>query len=270
MGQGGFDVVVVKKSGPVLSMNVKGWWLYVAMGILVLSLPLLLVGGWLMWKQHNLVLDLVEESRLLALRSERLEALVQEQENRDILASFDDRLDISDRKKGGKPAAAGQNAPPAMADAGDDGRPVIPLAEKEAKAALSGEPVSSDKISIRGIEQKTEGGDLVVGFELTNPRESGEPIMGYITVVARGLRQGKPWIESWPPMRLTALGRPQNYRRGTPFSVQRYRKVKARVAAVADKKFERLEFVVYSRQGDMIMVLSEPVSAPGAAGREGS
>jgi hypothetical protein len=68
-------------------------------------------------------------------------------------------------------------------------------------------------------------------------------------------------------MRLSALGRPQNYRRGTPFSVQRYRKVKARVAAMADKKFERLEFVIYNRQGDLVMVQTDPV-APGQSSRD--
>jgi predicted SnoaL-like aldol condensation-catalyzing enzyme len=42
--------------------------------------------------------------------------------------------------------------------------------------------------------------------------------------------------------------------------VQRYRKVKARVAALADKKFERLEFVIYNRQGDLVMVHTDQVA----------
>jgi hypothetical protein len=113
---------------------------------------------------------------------------------------------------------------------------------------------------LRNIEQKLEGGDLVVNFDMVNERESKEPVSGYITLVARGLRNGKPWIEAWPPMRLTNQGRPQNFRRGTPFSVQRYRHVRARVAAISDKQFSQLEFVVYSRQGDLVMVHHQPVN----------
>jgi hypothetical protein len=247
-------------------MSIKTWWIYLVLGAVLFMLPLVGVGAWVVYKQSGALNDILDETRLLQLRAERLESLVQEQETRDILAqqTMDDKPSLDrPRSKSGAPSAASSDQ--AMAE--EARREVSAMDRKAAEAALAGEPTNSSRISIRNIEQKTEAGDLVVTFEMINERDFGDPAMGYITVVARGTRQGKPWIEAWPPMRLSALGRPQNYRRGTPFSVQRYRKVKARVAAMADKKFERLEFVIYNRQGDLVMVQTDPV-APGQSSRD--
>ena len=54
-------------------------------------------------------------------------------------------------------------------------------------------------------------------------------------------------------MRLSPLGRPINYRRGTPFSVQYHRPLKA-MFPLGDKKLDQLEFLVYSREGNLILV----------------
>lgn len=257
MAQDGIDLVVVRKSGPVQSMSIKTWWIYLVLGAVLFMLPLVGVGAWVVYRQSGALNDLLDETRLLQLRAERLESLVQEQETRDILTqqTMEEKTGL-DRARGKSGAASSSDQ--AMAE--EARREVSALDRKAAEAALAGEPTSSGRLSIRNIEQKIESGDLVVSFEMINERDFGDPAMGYITVVARGARQGKPWIEAWPPMRLSTLGRPQNYRRGTPFSVQRYRKVKARVAALADKKFERLEFVIYNRQGDLIMVHNEVVA----------
>jgi hypothetical protein len=259
LAQDGIDLVVVRKSGPVQSLSIKTWWVYLVLGGVLFMLPLVGVGAWVVYRQSGALNDMLDETRLLQLRAERLESLVQEQETRDILTqqSLDEKPGLDrPRSKGASAAAASSDQ--AMAE--EARREVSALDRKAAEAALAGEPTSSGRLSIRNIEQKAESGDLVVTFEMINERDFSDPAMGYITVVARGVRQGKPWVEAWPPMRLTALGRPQNYRRGTPFSVQRYRKVKARVAALADKKLERLEFVVYNRQGDLVMVQTDQVS----------
>ncbi len=260
MPQDGFDILVVRKSGPVKSLNIKSWWIYLVLGAMVTMLPVVITGAWVVYRQSTVLSDIMDETRLLQLRAERLESLVQEQETRDILAqqTMDEKtsLDRPRSKAGAPPATSASDQ--AMAE--EARREANAMDRRAAEAALASEPTSSARISIRNIEQKMESGDLVVSFELINERDFSDPAMGYITVVARGTRQGKPWIEAWPPMRLTPLGRPQNYRRGTPFSVQRYRKVKARVAAVSDKKFERLEFVIYNRQGDLVMVQNEEVS----------
>ncbi len=227
----------------------RSGWIYLIAVLLMLLVGGMTAGGYVLLRQQSVVGEMAEETRLLVLRAERLEALVQEQETRDILAqqTAEDRLVPAEKPRKGAPAAV----PPATAG---------PDAAGEPTASVGAEPQVWDRLVIQNVEQRLEGGDLVVSFDLMNQRGDREPAMGYITVVARGQRQGKPWIEAWPPMRLTPLGRPQNYRRGTPFSVQRYRRVRARVAAVNDKQFEALEFVVSSRQGQLRIVQAQPVS----------
>ena len=122
------------------------------------------------------------------------------------------------------------------------------------------EPKVSEHVKITNVNLKKRGGEINIVFDVTNQHDSSDPAMGYVTVVARAQRAGKPWIEAWPPMRLSPLGRPLNYRRGTPFSVQRYRRLKASFAQ-GDKQFERLEFLIYSRDGQLIMVHELELSA---------
>lgn len=124
---------------------------------------------------------------------------------------------------------------------------------------LADEPRTSSIVSIHNVSQSIESGNMSISFDIVN-EQGAEPAVGYIAVIAHGLRQGKPWIEAWPPMRLNEQGRPEQYRRGTPFSVQRYRTVRARMA-LADKVFERIEFVFYSRQGDVVLAVSFPVAS---------
>jgi hypothetical protein len=121
-------------------------------------------------------------------------------------------------------------------------------------------PTSSPLVSIKNVEQNIESGNILISFDIVNEQSDVNPVVGYITVVAHGTRQDKPWIEAWPPMRLNSeTGRPEQYKRGTPFSVQRFRTVRARMA-IADKTFERLEFVLYSRQGEIMLISSYPLT----------
>lgn len=250
MSKRGFDVLLVRKSGPVRSLSMSSGWLY--MLVLILLIMVAGVGGnsYLLYRQQLQLAEVADDTRLLMLRAERLESLVQEQETRDILSqqAAEDRAAALPGKSKGKAAA-----PPPKED---------PDKEPEAGETTpqADEPQSSDRLSIKNVEQRVEGGELVVSFDLINEREPRDPAMGYIALVVKGQRQGKQWNEAWPPMRLTALGRPQNYHRGTPFSVQRYRRVLARVASLDDKKFETLEFVIYSRQGTLVMVKALPVT----------
>ncbi|MBI5521812.1 MAG: hypothetical protein HY910_04215 [Desulfarculus sp.] len=251
MSKRGFDVLLVRKSGPVRSLSMSSGWLYLV--VLVLLVMVAGVGGnsYLLYRQQLHLAEVADDTRLLMLRAERLESLVQEQETRDILSqqAAEERAAALPGKAKGKAA----QPPPPKED---------PDKESEAgeAAAQADEPQSSDRLSIKNVEQRVEGGELVVSFDLINEREPRDPAMGYIALVVKGQRQGRQWFEAWPPMRLNALGRPQNYHRGTPFSVQRYRRVLARVASLDDKKFETLEFIIYSRQGNLVMVKALPVT----------
>jgi hypothetical protein len=229
-----------------------------------------MVGGlggssYLLYRQQLQLAEIVDDTRLLMLRAERLESLVQEQETRDILSqqAAEDRAATTLPSKGKGKAAP----PPPPANNQEDSGKDAESGEVAGQTALADEPQSSDRLSIKNIEQRLEGGELVVSFDLVNEREPREPAMGYIALVVRGQRQGKAWFEAWPPMRLNTQGRPQNFHRGTPFSVQRYRRVLARVASLDDKKFESLEFVVYSRQGSLVMVKALPVNPSKGAAR---
>jgi hypothetical protein len=242
VGEGGFDVVLVRKTGPVQTMKFRSWWIYFLLFVMLIMVAGLGAGAYLLYKQQKVVVDMSEDTRLLMLRTERLESLVQEQETRALLAQ-----QAEDERKealaAAKTKAARNNKEAAAAEA----KP------KPEKPVLPPEPTSTEHVTIANVDVKTRGSEVSVVFDVTNLHDPSDPAMGYVTVVARAHRAGKPWIEAWPPMRLSPLGRPLNYRRGTPFSVQRYRRLKA-AFATGDKKFERMEFLVYSRDGQLLMV----------------
>jgi len=252
----GFDVLLVRKSGPVRSLSMSSGWIYLLVVLLLVVVGGVVGGSYILYRQQLQVAEIIDDTRLLILRAERLESLVQEQETRDILSqqAAEDRASAMPGKPKGKALASVPQASPD--DLGKDGETF----EQAVRATQAEEPQSSDRMSIKNIDMRAEGGDLVVSFDLINEREPREPLMGYMALVARGQRQGRPWFEAWPPMRLTSLGRPQNFHRATPFSVQRFRRVRARVASLEDKKFDTLEFVVYSRQGNLMMVKTQPVT----------
>lgn len=241
MGEGGFDVVLVRKSGPVQTMKFRSWWLYFLFLALLLMVAGLGAGAYLLYNQQQVMSELSEDTRLLMLRAERLESLAQEQETRALLAQ-----QAADERREAERVAKARVAPKEAAAE-------RAKAEEEAKPVLPPEPKTSEHVKIANVNFRKRGGEINIVFDVTNQRDPSDPAMGYVTVIARAQRAGKPWIEAWPPMRLSPLGRPLNYRRGTPFSVQRYRRLKASFAK-GDKKFERVEFLVYSRDGQLLMV----------------
>lgn len=232
MAREGFEIVVIRKSGPTHSMKVQGWWISLILVVLFLIGAAMGTGAYILFRQHQAIAEMAEDTHQLMFRTERLEALVQDQETRELLISQQNE------------PVARANAQPATAEPAENPRP--------------DEPATSTVLSIRNVTQIVESDNMSISFDIVN-EQGAEPAVGYITVIAHGARQGKPWIEAWPPMRLNEEGRPEQYRRGTPFSVQRFRTVRARMA-LADKTFERLEFVFYSRQGDLLLVSSFPVN----------
>jgi len=262
------EILVVRKSGPVQSMRLGAWLIYLLVGLLLVMAVALGVGGYLFYRQHLVLGEMVRQLRQLGLRTERLEYLVQEQETQAVLKQQ------AAAQPQPQPKARPQAQPKPSAAPSPQPSPSASQAPSEVSGAASApepqpspppEPTSSDVVDIRNIRQRFVGGELVVTFDVANARPGQGVAEGYVSVILRGERQGKPWVEAWPPQRLTPLGRPENYRRGTPFAVQRYRRITARFA-LGDKKLEQLEFVVFSRQGELLLVHRVPVAQRGARG----
>jgi hypothetical protein len=236
MGINDFKILVVHKSGPVQSITVRRWWIKFIFIFICLLAAVLAAGSYVFYRQYLIVGTMIEENGQLSIRIERLEGLMRDQETREVLLSQ-------------------QQATPVQSQAMEITSSLMP---EENTQARPDEPASSPLLSIRNMEQHLEQGDMRISFDVVNEQDNNEPAVGYIAVVAHGSREGNPWIEVWPPMRLNASGRPEQYRRGTPFSVQRFRTIQARIP-IADKLFERIELLFYSRQGELILVKSYPV-----------
>lgn len=243
-------------------MKFSSWWIYFLFAVLLVMLAGLCTGSYLLYRQHQALTELTEDSRLMVLRTERLEALVQEQETMAVLsqqaveekaaALVEARLKAAGKKSNGD---RGKKTTPAKVEA-------APAVKTPPEQMLPSEPKSSDRVDLRNIKLRRRGSEMDISFDIANKGEPAKPMTGYVVVVARAQRNGKPWIEAWPPMRLSPMGRPRNFRRGTPFSVQRYRRLKAKLA-LGDKKFQRLEFLVYSQKGELILVVVQALDRKG-------
>ena len=108
-------------------------------------------------------------------------------------------------------------------------------------------------MGLRKITTITKRSTMSIRYEVVNLREPNDPAMGYTTVIMRGKQAGKVWVESYPRMKLTILGRPVNYRRGVPFSLKRYRRVEAKFQ-LKGKDFNRMEILVHSKEGKLVLV----------------
>jgi hypothetical protein len=216
-------------------MTIRNWWIKFIFIVIFLLAAVLAAGSYVFYRQYLMVEEMLEDNKQISIRVERLEGLMWDQETRDVLLSQ-------------------QQALANQTQASEITHPLIPEENTEVKPE---EPTSSPLLSIRNMEQYVQQGDMRISFDVVNEQDN-EPAVGYIAVVAHGSREGNPWIEVWPPMRLNASGRPEQYRRGTPFSVQRFRTINARLP-VANKVFERIELLLYSRQGELILVNSYPV-----------
>lgn len=278
MGKKGMDVLLVRKSGPVHAMTFRTWWIYFLFLVLVLMLLGMGAGSFLLYGQQEALKKLADDTRLIMLRTERLEALVQEQETREVLAMQAEMekqaalkaQNESSEKAEVQKASSDEPEPeekvsepvepksaesePAEEQAQEQAAAEEKPAEKDEVEEIK-EPADSDMVGIRNIESSLEGNDLFVHFDVVNKTDSSssEPLMGYVSVIMKGQKKGNPWMEAWPPMRLTPQGRPLNYRRGAPFSIHRFRRMKAKYDAL-EKNPEQVEFIIYSREGKLLLV----------------
>lgn len=278
-------------------MRFGPWVIYLLVVLLLLTLAGLGAGGYVFYRQHLALERLVKDTRRLRLSTQGLESMLAERAGWSPPGAAPPPPEAPPAPKPATKAKAAARsdkpppdaarstppttsppppaaAPPEASDAASavseksaDSKPGSSAPEKaaeepaQASAAqnLEPEPESSDWVTVRNIQQKKVGNTLVVSFQVASKQEGKKQVEGYVSVILRGERHGSPWLEAWPPARLTLLGRPQNYKRGAPFSVRRYRTMKARFAVV-DKDLQRLEFLIYDQQGELAMVLRTPVT----------
>ena len=294
MGRDNMELVLVRKNGPIQSMKFRVWWIYFLFMILAALFMGLGATTYLLYRQHKAIRILAEDSQLMLLRTERLESLVQDQEIKQILAQQKAEQELAptasekSAKASAKPEEPEKKAAQAKAKDKSEEKakeepdpaaksaksseiqlPASPATEKpETKPALAekaqspaplNEPTSSDVVGIKDISIDKKDGKLYLRYKVANAKAPEGKAVGYTTVIARGERAGKPWIEASPPMRLSPLGRPLNYKRGVPFSVQYHRPIKA-TFVLNDKKLDRLEFLVHSRDGQVLLLKTKDLN----------
>jgi len=106
VSDGGFEVMVVRRSGPVQAMRFRAWWIYFLFLVLILMLGGLGAGSYLLYHQQRALKEIAEDTRLLMLRAERLESLAQEQETRALLAQHSTSQDATGSPESSRQAAA--------------------------------------------------------------------------------------------------------------------------------------------------------------------
>lgn len=242
---------MVRKSGPVQTARLGSWLIGLFVILLVVIMLALAGGGYLFLQQSKLMADFSEQVNLLMLRAERLEYLVQEQETREVIAQEE-----AEEQGATKPEL--DKKPPMVASLETGETSVQP--EPTPTTAVAENPRVSEQVSINRIEQRYEDQELLVNYDVTNEQSEGNRAEGYVSLILHSTKDGKARREASPPMRLDANGRPVSYRRGMPFAVHRFRRIAARFD-VEGKVPKSLEFIVYSRRGQLLLVYEQPVKA---------
>ncbi len=264
------DVLLVRKDAPVQRMRLGPWLLYVFLLLMVLILASIAGGGYLLYRQNLALSDMVKDNRRLRLAAQNLESLVRDLQDRTVLSSVPKELPPPPPRPPQAPPeppkAVPPPPPPPPAKAQSSSAAEAPAKDNDAASAspaaqaLEPWPTSSDWVDVRGIKYKKSGREMLVYFDIANKGDPKSTASGFITVLLRSHRQGTPWVESWPPTRLTPLGRPENPKKGAAFSVQRYRRLRARFALV-DQKVDAVEFLVYDKEGELALLVRESMGA---------
>lgn len=261
------DVLLVRNDAPVQRMRLGPWLLYFFALLMLLIMAALAGGGYLLFQQNQALEEIVRDNRRLRLAAQNLETIVRD---------LQDRAFVSNLPEGPPPppppprqAAPPLPSPPAPqaqpeGKKPEEAKPAAPdngsAPTPSAAQAVEPWPTSADWVEVRNIRRKKSGRDLLVYFDVTNKMVDKGAAEGYVTVLLRSDRKGSPWVEAWPPARLTPLGRPEDPKRGAPFTVQRYKRFRARFALV-DKDLEAVEFLIYDKQGELALFMREAVDS---------
>ncbi len=287
------DILLVRKDAPVQRMRLGPWLLYFVLLLICLTVAGLGAGGYLLYQQNQALKELIQSNRRMQLVSRNLESLLRDLQDRAVLSAQPpvtaptvkppdtapppaktvapkmqqpaaEPATATEPKPEPKPAPPRASSQPEPSPAAAAPKPAPDPGPESGVASqaqgLEPWPTTCEWVDIRKISTKKTRRELFVYFNVTNKQESKKPAEGYVAVILRGERKGAPWLEAWPPTRLTPLGRPENFKRTAAFEVRRYRRLRARFAMV-DKDVELLEFLVYTKEGDLALLVRHPLGS---------
>lgn len=244
------------------AMRLGPWLIYLALLLLALTVSALAVGGYFLYRQNQALDNIVKDNRRLRLAAQNLETIVR---------GLQDRAFLSGMPPDAPPPPHPEPPPPRPLATPQPEKAASPSASegveeektKENGASTPHEaeavepwPTSADWMEVRKVSLKKSGRDLLVYFDIANKLAGKQAAEGYATVLLRSDRRGDPWVEAWPPARLTPLGRPENPKKGARFSVQKEKRFRARFVLV-DKKVEAVEFLIFNEQGELALLMRE-------------
>jgi hypothetical protein len=256
------DLLLVSEDAPVRAMRLGPWLIYLVFLLLVLIVSALGVWGYLLYQQNQALEDIVKDNRRLRLAAQNLETIVRSLQDRAFLSGMPPEFAPPPPPEPPlhrplPPAPKAKTAAPnASQDVEEDKAKENGASTPQEAEAVEPWPTSADWVDVRKVTLKKSGRDLLVYFDIANKLDGKQAADGYATVLLRSDRKGDPWVESWPPARLTPLGRPENPKKGARFSVQREKRFRARFVLV-DKKVEAVEFLIFNEQGELALLMRE-------------
>ena len=141
---------------------------------------------------------------------------------------------------------------------------VTHVGSHDTASAVASVPAEGDRFAyiscgtwgLVGVEQMAieRAEDAVqVSFNLTNVAEGGEPVSGYVHILASGKENGSPWWDVYPRGEVGEDGTPESYRLGLPFIIQRFKPIQGRFSPGPGRGLpEAVRVVVYDDTGRLI------------------
>ena len=115
------------------------------------------------------------------------------------------------------------------------------------------EPVVRGLVGVEQMAIEREEDAVQVSFNLTNVAEGGEPVSGYVHILASGKENGSPWWDLYPRGEVAEDGIPESYRRGLPFIIQRFKPIQGRFSPGPGRGLpDAVRVVVYDDTGRLI------------------
>ncbi|MCB2192385.1 MAG: hypothetical protein KQI62_12515 [Deltaproteobacteria bacterium] len=259
------DVLLVRKDAPVQTMRLGPWLFYFFIILMIVILAALAGGGYLLYQQNLALSEIIKDNRRMRLSAQNLETIVRSLQDRAFLTNMPvDGPAPPPPPPKQKPAPP----PPEPVPVAKQPKPVQeeqtdtmakengPASTPKEAQAVEPWPTSADWVDVRKISLRKSGRDLLVYFNVANKLDAKHPARGYAFVLLRSKRKGAPWVEAWPPTKLSPLGRPENPKKGARFAVQHRKRFKARFVLV-DKKIDAVDFLVFNEEGELDLLMRE-------------
>lgn len=235
--------MVMGRVGKVRSFKVSPRVLFWTFLFLLIYLPvsILVINQWVGLRREVTVQQ--QEIDRLGVELARAErTLFKFQQHVTLLESYIDSLE------------SGEGQREAVRASGETGSTV----EEEPQESREEEPSPPEPV-VRGlvgveqmaIERAEEA--VQVSFNLTNVAEGGEPVSGYVHILASGKENGSPWWDVYPRGEVAEDGTPESYRLGLPFIIQRFKPIQGRFSPGPGRGLpDAVRVVVYDDTGRLI------------------